>query len=135
MAPEDLLDRLGATVRGDIAPAVEAGYRRTQAYMAAVVLEKLALEVRLAPAHAAADADDARRLVDDLAPRLAAGPPAVADALGALRDGPGAAALSRLVEALYASRDALGEPAFADALARLRGALRASIDRRMEVAR
>jgi len=136
MAPEDLLARMAATMRRDIAPAVEAGYRRTQAFMSAVVLEKLAGEVRLGAAHAAADAADAATMAAELSATMAGdAPPAVRDALDAMRAAPGAAALCRLVEALYGGRSEMGEPAFAAALGRVRAVLRASIDRRMEVAR
>jgi hypothetical protein len=40
--PPELLGRLATTLREEIGPSVNGGYPRTQAFMAAVVLEKVA---------------------------------------------------------------------------------------------
>jgi hypothetical protein len=133
MAPDELLSRLSGTLRSEIGPAIEALLPRTQAFMAAVVLDKLARQQQLAQEHAAADRADLDRLYADLGPQLAAGdvPPPVARAFEAARADGGYAALCPLIEALYASRPALGEARFDDTLGRVRLALRGRLDRQL----
>lgn len=133
MAPDELLGRLSGTLRSEIGPAVEALVPRTQAFMAAVVLEKLARQLQLAQEHAAADRADLDHLFADLGPRLGAAdvPPAVAAAFEEARAAGGYAALCPLIEALYASRPALGDARFDDMLGRVRVALRGRLDRQL----
>jgi len=66
MSPGKLLERIAATLRRDIGPAVGAAYPRTQAFMAAVVLQKLGRQLALAEAHGAADAAEMKALIADL---------------------------------------------------------------------
>lgn len=134
MRPDELVARFARTLRSDVAPAVTGEYPRTQAYLGAVVLEKLATELRLADTHARAAAADRAALIGDLDDMLDGAPPSVRDAHAALADG-GEAALCRFIETLYASRDALGTERFAGLLGRVRMDLRRAVDRRMEVAR
>ncbi|MEC9345388.1 MAG: hypothetical protein VYB54_04120 [Pseudomonadota bacterium] len=136
MQPEDLLARFAKTLRSDIGPAVKAEYPRTQAFLGAVVLEKLATELRLSQAHARAAAADRAALRRDLGAMLGAAkaPASVSEAFAAMADG-GDASLCRFIEALYASRDTLGAERFDAMLGRVRQDLRRAIDRRMEVAR
>ena len=82
MTPHEVLARMAATLRSEIGPAVEEPFARTQAFMAAVVLAKLAGQLAAAEADARADDRERDALVADLAPRL----------LGADRAGAGAAA-------------------------------------------
>ena len=131
----ELMTRMAVTLRGDVGPKVTDEYARTQAFMAAVVLEKLSNELLLVPEHAQLDRRDADALFTAIAALLSAAD--VPDALStALAEGPTsadpAAALSRLVEALYAAHDALGETGFETARARVRTTLRARIDRQLE---
>lgn len=131
-----LLQRIARTFKERIAPAIDAEYPRTQAFMAAVLLEKLGRHIASAGAHAAAEAADADALLADLQGMLGeATPPAVVtsavETLARTREG---GALCGLIEALYASRAALGEPTFAALLGRIRRTLRRTIDRRLEVA-
>ena len=134
MTPEELLERMAGTLRHEIGPAVAEPFPKTQAFMASVILEKLARQLRLADAHARADREDRAALVDDLEGRLgASAPPRVRVALAAARDGDDAA-LCELVEALYASRDELGTERFEALLARVRRTLRARLDRQLEFA-
>lgn len=136
MTEGELLERIATTLRQDIGPAVAAEYPKTQAFMAAVVLQKLGRQRDLATAHREAEVADMAALQSDLAAMLAAEavPEVVAravDALGRERDN---AALCALISTLYEQRAAL-TPARADAvLARVRKTLRADIDRRMEYA-
>jgi hypothetical protein len=132
-----LLERIAAALKREIAPAVAEDYPRTQAHMAAVVLERLAAEARLADAHAAAERMDHARLAAGLDAALAASavPPALAQAHAAFRTAPDATTLAALVTALHAARAELGEARFAPLLARVRGTLRAGLDRRLETCR
>ncbi len=136
MTDADLLQRIARMLRQDIGPAVGAEYPRTQAFMAAVVLEKVGRHLGLASEHAAAEAADLTALLVDLGRLLedenAPAPVCAAlDSLARMRDSAG---LCRLIEALYAARAALGEARFGDLLGRVRQTLRRSIDRRMAVA-
>ena len=72
LPPEELLERLATTLRQDIGPAVTGAYPRTQAFMAAVVAEKLARQLAVAPAHERADAADLVQLYANLDARLRA---------------------------------------------------------------
>jgi hypothetical protein len=132
--PDELLERIAASLRREIGPAVAEPFAKTQAFMASVVLEKLARQLRLAEVHAKADAADRAALLTDLDAELgAAVPSSVRSALDAARSG-GEDALHRLVEALYAERDLLGAERFDRVLARVRRTLRAALDRKLEVA-
>jgi hypothetical protein len=132
----EFLQRIAHTLKGRIAPAIEADYPKTQAFMAAVVLQKLGRHLVSAAEQAAAETADVDALLADLQTQLRGGavPAAVSAALESLARTCDAAALCRLIEALYASRTALGERTFAALLGRVRRTLRRSIDRRMEVA-
>lgn len=154
---DDLLERLAGQLRGQIAPAVADEYQRTQAFMAAVILERLAREAALGERHREAEAADIARLAMDLsdilddartsaagavphAVRDAAQPPSsmavpddVSVALTRLQADPDVMLLGPLVEALY--RWGPERPKAAAALDAIRPVLRRDIDRRMEIAR
>jgi hypothetical protein len=132
-----LLQRIARILRQDIGPAVADEYARTQAFMAAVVLEKLGRQLALAGAHEGAESADLALLVADLRGLLTEGeaPAPVRTAVDALAERRDNAALCRLIEALYATRPTLGEARFVAALDRIRRTLRRSVDRRMEIAR
>lgn len=136
MNADRLLERIAATLKRDIGPAVEAEYPRTQAFMAAVVLQKLGRQIGLAEAHRAADAAEMLALIDDLRAQAAAVPlpPAVQSAIANLAAGRSDAALCALIDTLYATRGGLGPACFDALLGRVRRTLRASVDRRMEFA-
>ncbi len=136
MNPDQLLERIAAVLRQDIGPAVGAEYPRTQAFMAAVVLQKLGRQLACAEAHRAAEAADMDALVADLDSTLATAvvPPAIAAAVAALGRDRNDAALCALIGALYESRTTLGATRFDALLGRVRRTLRAGIDRRMEFA-
>lgn len=140
LSPEELLGRLARTLRNDIAPAVGDTFPRTQAFMAAVILEKLSTQLRNAAADAEATGQERTELVADLPSVLGAGPGATLPdrcgaALAALAAEPGDRELAALVQSLYDDRASLGEERFAAGLARVRRTLRADLDRRLVVAR
>jgi hypothetical protein len=131
-----MLERIARLLKEQIGPAVDGEYPKTQAFMAAVVLQKVGRQLALAAEHAAAETADLTALLADLRGLLAddAAPApvrAAVDDAAQTRDNP---ALCRLIEALYAERAALGEARFAALLGRVRRTLRHSIDRRMAVA-
>lgn len=135
MTPSELLERVAATLKGEVGPAVGEEYPRTQAYFSAVVLQKLGAQMRLAEEHTAADARERDALEQDLRRMLEGAPlpPSLETAFAALSAG-GDAALCQFIAALYASRDALGETSFDALLGRVRKTLRYALDRRMEYA-
>lgn len=132
MNPSDLLERMAAMFKAEIGPAVDGEYPRTQAYLSAVVLQKLAGQLRCAEAHSAAERENLAALHGDIAQMLAdmAAPPSLLEACAGLKDGDGG--LSAFIQALYALREEIGEDRFESLLARVRRSMRASIDRRME---
>lgn len=134
MRPDDLLVRLAATLRGEIGPAVADPFAKTQAFMAAVILEKLGRQLGLADSQAKAELDDLTALADDLGRGLGASPPPrVGEALRAVASGDGRA-LGALIGALYAERGELGPDGFEASLGRVRVALRSRLDRQLEYA-
>jgi len=118
-----MLEEVIASLRGVIAPAISAPYPKTQAYMAAVILETLsrAIEERSDLAEARKRSID--RLFADLG-ELAIGVP----------DGEDEARLARLVQALYKDRERLGEERFASANRRVRETLRDLLDADLKIA-
>ena len=141
MNRSDLLARMARLLKRESGPAVEADYPKTQAFLGAVVLEKMSAELRLADAHTQAGASDRVALVADLDAdldgNLPDAPDSVREAFAALAekgaDG-GDAALCAFIEALYGDRDALGRERFDRLLGRVRQNLRRGIDRRLEIA-
>jgi hypothetical protein len=132
----ELLQRIAQTLKQHIGPAIDGEYPRTQAFMAAVVLEKLGRHLGLVDEHAAAETADLTVLLADVRQLLENGnvPATVSVAIDALAQTRDNAALCSLIEALYAARAVLGEVRFAALLGRIRQNLRRSIDRRMQVA-
>ncbi|WP_419838916.1 hypothetical protein [Candidatus Poriferisodalis sp.] len=153
-----LLSRLADTVRAQIAPAVDDEYARTQAFMASVILHRLAKQARLSDEHRTAEVADVAALADQLDAVLAGadtpadvprgavaqvpeGVPAdadaqvageVRDAVARMRSHASIAAVSEVIDALYRwdpSHRVVGA-----ALAEIRRVLRRDIDRRLEIA-
>jgi len=126
--PALLLERMSITLRGDVGPAVTDEFARTQAFMASVILAKLASQL------AAGDDDggDHATLAAELRAGLPDPPAAVAGALDALAADGATARWNDLVAALYAHRAELDLDA---ALAVVRPALRARLDRQLRHAR
>ena len=135
MTPSDLLERLAVTFRSEVGPAIETEYPRTQAFMSAVVLKKLARQLDREAEHDELERREREALRRDLERLLGevTAPHTVREAfagLGRLGD----AGLCRFIEALYAEREALGTAGFDALLGRTRQAMRRSLDRRMEYA-
>ena len=135
MTPSELLERLAVTFRSEVGPAIEAEYPRTQAFISAVVLQKLARQIELEAEHDELERREREALRQDLERLLGevAAPRNVREAFTGL--GPqGDAGLCRFIETLYAEREALGTAGFDALLGRVRQAMRRSLDRRMEYA-
>ena len=150
-APADeLLDRVARTLREQVGPAVEEPFAKTQAFMAAVILGKLAGQLRHHDADERAADADRHALVTTLREVLARPfPPTlgsgvrktnvsansweirshVADAVEGLAVEGGDAAWNRLVVASYDAREELGDEVADELLAAVRVALRARLDR------
>ena len=138
MHPDELLERIAATLRNEIGPAVGDSFARTQAFMASVILEKLARQIRLADAHTQAEQADRTALADDLEVLMQnafpqSGADRSRDAIAGVRAGSDAE-LCAVVEALYADRDVLGTNLFDALLGRVRTTLRDRLDRQLEFA-
>ncbi len=128
--PADVLERMAATLRMQVGPAVEDPFAKTQAFMAAVILAKLAGQLRGEQQDARAGDEERGALVTDM--RAALGETSstrVADALTELAGDGRDASWNVLVHALYADRDEFGAERFAQLLDRLRVAMRARLDR------
>ena len=136
MTPDQLAARISRTLRSEIGPAVGPPVPKTQAFMASVVLEKLARQLRLADEHAAADRADLDRLFAELATQLDDGdvPAPLREARRRAESERNYPALCPLVEALYAARPALGDGRFDAALGAVRRALRGRLDRQVAYA-
>jgi hypothetical protein len=135
MTPSELLERIAVTLKKQVGPAVDEEYPRSQAYFSAVVLNKLAAQIRLSEKHTQAETLDHAALVRDLKRML--------DDLGSLPGldraytalvADGDAGQCRFIDALYASRESLGNTGFQALLNRVRKTMRTAVDRRMEVA-
>jgi hypothetical protein len=136
--PSELLGRLSATLKADIAPAVGDEYSRTQTFMASVILERLSKQIALAPDHVRAELDDMTTLHGELRELLSDAPPAVELAIETLGADRRVAVLDPLIEALYAEMADAGpeeSSRAAVALDVVRPHLRRDIDRRMEIAK
>ncbi len=135
MTPSELLARMAVTLKTEVGPAIDAEYPRGQAFLSAVVLGKLARQLRLHDAHRALELRDREALERDLAKILAEIdlPASVREAFVSLPpDDDGA--LCRFIETLYGAREKLGEALFETMLGRVRQYMRRSLDRRMEYA-
>jgi hypothetical protein len=128
VATDELLAHIAAMLRADIGPAVTEPFAKTQAFMAAVILEKVAAQLR-ATEGSAADASAETELAMSALYVDAAAVPRIRLAVDGVRTEPTDAHWSALVRALYAERQALGEEQFQHLLGRVRPVLRARLDR------
>ena len=133
--PALLLERMAGTLRAEVGPAVGDEFARTQVFMGAVVLAKLAGQLRAAPADAAAAAAEHGRVAVAVRAVVPDPPPSLAMALDALASDGATSRWNDVVAGLYAARDAIGDAVFADALGVVRDALRVRLDRELRYAR
>jgi hypothetical protein len=122
-----MLEEVIASLRGVVAPAIPAPYPRTQAYMAAVILEFLARAIEERSDVADAKKRSIERLFADIRQLGVVTP---AEMLGG---DDGESRLAKLIEALYADRERLGEARFAAASQRVRRTLRDLLDEDLKI--
>ena len=131
MPTDEMLNRLATILRQRIGPEIGEPYAKTQAFMAAVVLQKLARQVNLLEQHTAANSKDSGLLISDLVQLLAIdSPKQLRVTLDAVQNKD--ASISIFIEALYASRNELGQDRFEIILNRVRRSLRSRLDRQLE---
>jgi hypothetical protein len=133
----ELLQRIAKTLRNDVGPAVDAEYPKTQAFMAAVVLEKLSRELALAETHRVADDVDLRRLADELTQACGERglPKRIAERFERFASTLDPQALCDVIESLYDARTDLGDARFNSLVGVIRRVLRTQLDRRLEFAK
>ena len=125
---KQLLNEIAAALRNVVAPAIADPYPKSQAYMAAVVLEFIAQQVE----ERSDVAEGKRAAIAQLAGRIAQIGGAKEIAAGGPIDEEG---LSTLIEQLYAERKSLGEETFAAANRVVRDGLRRLLDEELKIAR
>lgn len=132
----EIVRRIAVVLRSEVAPVTAGALPRSQAFRASAVLRRLARQLELAEAHGAAEEGDRRLLADDLHGQLdGADVPVTRAAVAALGHAVDhKTALAQLVAALHDERDRLPDATFERVLARVRQALRADLDRDLDVA-
>lgn len=137
MNEAELLTRLSQTLKKQIGPAVEGEYPKTQAFMAAVVLQKLAGQLGSEKSHTQLNTQELTELATILK-ELGDSMTVELDLLNAIESFSGNSndeTLCELVRSLYKNKTGLGEESFTKLLGPIRVHLRSSIDRRMEYAK
>jgi hypothetical protein len=124
---KQLIAEVVSSLRNVIAPAVSEPFQKSQAYMAAVVLEFVARQVDERSDIAIEKQAALHALFQDLL-RLPEGKSIAGT--GAETE----AALCRLIERLYQNREVIGEEAFLAANRRVRQALRQLLDQELKIA-
>jgi hypothetical protein len=125
---KQLIGEVVNSLRNVIGPAVNEPFQKSQAYMAAVVLEFVARQVDERPDVAIEKQAALHSLFRDL---LSLPKAKAAIAAGAESE----AALCEVIERLYESRAAMGEEAFAIANGRVRQTLRQLLDQDLKIAK
>ncbi len=123
---KQLLGEVIDSIRNVIAPAIAEPYPKSQAYMAAVILEFVARQVEERSDIAAAKERVYAALFEDLAAMPALGEIA--------RGGDPDKRLCEVIEQLHAERKRIGEATFTAVNDRIRRALRALLDEDLKVA-
>ena len=127
LAAHHLLKEVIASLRTVIAPAVADPYPKSQAYMAAVILEFIARQVE----ERSDSSKEKEHVLDDLFSDLGS---LITDKVPSSKDPDQEARLCRLIEWLYTEKDHLGPEAFAAANQKVRTALRQLLDQELKIA-
>jgi hypothetical protein len=127
LAAHHLLKEVIASLRTVIAPAVADPYPKSQAYMAAVILEFIARQVE----ERSGSSKEKEHVLDDLFSDLRL---LITDNVPASKDPDQEARLCRLIEWLYTEKDRLGPEAFTAANQKVRTALRQLLDQELKIA-
>jgi hypothetical protein len=127
LAAHHLLKEVIASLRNVIAPAVADPYPKSQAYMAAVILEFIARQVE----ERSDSSKEKEHVLDDLFSDLRL---LITDKVPASKDPDQEARLCRFIEWLYTEKDRLGPEAFTAANQKVRTALRQLLDQELKIA-
>jgi hypothetical protein len=128
IAAHRLLEEVVTSLRNVIAPAIVEPYPKSQAYMAAVILEFVSRQVE--ERH---DIDEEKtHTLNELFQNLSSLLAGKESAVSSIPDQE--AHLCRLIEWLYAEKDRLGPETFTAANQRVRAALRQLLDQELKVA-
>jgi len=127
LAAHHLLKEVIASLRNVIAPAVADPYPKSQAYMAAVILEFIARQVE----ERSDSSKEKEHVLDDLFSDLGS---LITDKVPSSKDPDQEARLCRLIEWLYTEKDRLGPEAFTAANQKVRTALRQLLDQELKIA-
>ena len=126
LAAHHLLKEVIASLRTVIAPAVADPYPKSQAYMAAVILEFIARQVE----ERSDSSKEKEHVLDDLFSDLRS---LITDKVPSSKDPDQEARLCRLIEWLYTEKDRLGPEAFTAANQKVRTALRQLLDQELKI--
>jgi adenine C2-methylase RlmN of 23S rRNA A2503 and tRNA A37 len=141
MRIKDTLMRISKTCKTVIAPSTQDEYAKTQAYMASVVLEKIALQIALEEKHDLEMASAYQALVDEVSlilnnrkysKNLSS---EIHNGLENFSRNKSRSGLDIFVKQLYLSKEALGEELVNKIKERVHVTMRADIDFRMEFAK
>jgi hypothetical protein len=127
IAAHKLLEELIRSLRNVIAPAIADPYPKSQAYMAAVILEFISRQVEERGDLPNEKTQTLNTLFADLGSLLAGKGPTANDPDQEAR-------LCRLIEWTYAEKERLGPEAFAGINQRIRAALRQLLDQELKIA-
>lgn len=132
----ELISRIAATLKQQIGPNVGDEFAKTQAYMASVVLEKLARELSTETQHTIDRQAALSAMSESLATARAQQglPDVVQQALDNLGPAPSANEICALIEALYGNRAELDNDTFTAMLGAVREYARFDIDQRLTIA-
>jgi hypothetical protein len=120
-------------MRAEVGPAIESEPAKTQAFMAAVILNRVGRELLGSDARAAEDAADQATLIAALRSALEASEvESVRAAMARFVNERSDSALGALVRSLHPIQD---DPSAREALTAIRMTLRARLDRELEYAR
>jgi hypothetical protein len=132
MNATDLLERIATTLRSVVGPAVTDETAKTQAFMASVILRKVARELASRDGSGAHDTRGYVTVVNELSPLLDESmDPTLSDALDLYSIDRSDVALGALIKALHQTPSREADRA----LATIRVVLRERLDRELEYAR
>ncbi|MCH2410174.1 hypothetical protein MK292_05080 [Myxococcota bacterium] len=133
LPPDQLLGRIAKSLKTEIGPAVNAAYPKTQAFLTAVVLEKLAGQLKFEQEHTRIEDRELLILSRDL---IKIGeedlPATLKNAIVQVNDELDIGSVSALIKILYDNKPVLNEKIFDMLLGRIRKFLRSRVDRAME---
>ena len=133
LPPDELLNRIATSLKREIGPAINEAYPKTQAFLAAVVLEKLAEQLKCEQEHKQKEYTEIATLSRDLKEvEKEDWPLELRHAITRVSKELNLISINFLITTLYEKRSAFEEEVFNTLLNRVRKFLRSRIDRAME---